>query len=217
MTKITSFLLIIFSLFSTTILTGCATHGVVTIPIKAPIVNPEFDGKTFTTQLFYSQPEPGLFTAGKQLQLKPIEDAQLSVGASRVLSHFNSLFKIQLPEGSIFVNKGISDYTLIIELYAKDKFGPSYADYDALLSLGKSFLTLGLGSAEYTIIADFNITYKLKDSKGNILYKKDFSVNEKVDHEKDAFDHFAMGDDLASELLEKNIVLTMNDFFKSTI
>ena len=198
-------------------LTGCATHGVVTIPVKAPIDNPAFEGKTFTTQLFYSQPEPGLFTTGKQLPLKPIEDAQLSVGASRVLSHFNDLFKRQLPEGSIFVNKGPSDYTLVIELYAKDKFGPSYADYDALLSLGKKLLTLGLGSSEYTIIADFNVKYKLKDSKGNILYKKDFSVNEKVDHEKDAFDSFAMGDDLASELLEKNIVLTMNDFFKSTI
>lgn len=208
---------IIFVLLFASVLTGCATHGEVNIPVKVAVDNPEFRGKVFSSEVLYSQPEPGVFSEGKQLPLKPIENAQVSVGASRVLSRFKELFMRQLPAEASLGAKENSDYTFTVELYAKDKKGPSFADFDLLASTGKSLLTLGLGSSEYTIIADFDVIYKIKDSDGNTLHEKSFSVFEEVDHEKGKLDGFDVGDDLAAKLLEKHIVLTMNDFFSSTI
>ncbi len=198
-------------------LSGCATHGEVTVPVKLAVDNPTFHGKTFSSELLYSQPEPGVFSDGKQQPLTPIEDANLSVGASRVLSQFNNLFSRQLPAAASLGPKENSDYSFTVELTAKDKKGPSFADFDMLASTGKSLLTLGLGSSEYTIIADFDVTYKLETTDGESVLEKSYSVHDEVDHERGKLDGYDIGDDLAARLLEKHIVLTMNDFFQSTL
>lgn len=198
------------------IITGCATHGVVTIPVKEPIENTAFSGRSIATDVFYSQPKPGIFSNGEIEPMKPIQDAKVSVGSSRVLARFKELFIQQLPLGSKIGSKEQSDYTVITELQAKDKLGPTYADYDFAATLGKKMLTFGLGSAEYTIIADFDVTYKLVDNKGAILTENTYNIHDEVDHERGGFDSFDVGDDLAAKLLEKHIVITMNQFFNET-
>ena len=84
------------------------------------------------------------------------------------------------------------------------------------LSTGKKLLTLGLGSSEYTIIADFDVTYKLLDNQGNLLSQETFTIEDEIDHERGGFDGYDIGQDLAAKLLEKNIVTTMNKFFSNT-
>lgn len=195
-------------------LLGCATHGQVKVPVLKAVENESFAGKTFSTEVYYSQPQPGLFSDGEKLPLKPIEEAEVSVGASRVLSRFQELFQRQLPAESSIGKKDNSDFIYIIELTAKDKKGPTFADYDILASTGKSLLTLGLGSSEYTIIADFDILYRLEDKNGKVIYEKSYTIHDEVDHERSKLDGFDIGNDLAAQLLEKHVVISMNDYFK---
>lgn len=192
---------------------GCATHGEVTVPVKQAVENPKFDNKTISSEVLYAQPKPGIFSGGEMQELKPIENAELSVGASRVLARFKELFARQLPLTTKMGPTGETDFTLITELTAHDKSGPAYADYDMAASMGKKFITLGLGSSEYTIRADFDVTYKLQNETGETLLTKTFHVEDSIDHERGGFDGFDIGEDLAAKLFEKNIILTMNDFF----
>ena len=203
-------------LFGLIILSGCATHGVVTVPVQSAVENPAFTDKTFSTKLYYSQPKPGIFSSGEVLPMKPIEESELSVGASRVLARYNELLTNQLPMNTKVTSSENGDFLFITELQAKDKSGPAYADYDMALSTGKKLLTLGLGSSEYTIIADFDVTYKLLDRSGKLLLQDTYTVHDEVDHERGGFDGFDIGQDLAAKLLEKNIVITMHDFFSKT-
>lgn len=203
------------ALFSV-VLMGCATHGQVNIPVQLAVEHQAFQGKSFSSEVLYSQPKPGIFSNGEQLELKPIQNAELSIGAARVLSRFKDLFMRQLPAEASLGNTENSDYKFVVQLFAKNKRGPSYADFDAMLSTGKKMLTLGLGASEYTIVADFDVTYQLLDSNNNLLFEKSYEVDDKVDHERGGFDSYDIGDDLAAKLLEKHIVLSMNDFFKAT-
>lgn len=198
------------------ILSGCATHGVVTVPVVQAVDNEAFENKTIATELYYSQPKPGVFSGGEVLPMKPISEAELSVGSSRVMARFNEILSHQMPMNTKVTNTENSDYVFVTELQAKDKKGPAYADYDMALSTGKKLLTLGLGSSEYTIIADFDVTYKLLDNQGNLLSQETFTIEDEIDHERGGFDGYDIGQDLAAKLLEKNIVTTMNKFFSNT-
>ncbi|HIF9221586.1 TPA: hypothetical protein ACX6QD_003092 [Photobacterium damselae] len=198
-------------------LSGCATHGVVTIPVQSAVENADFVNKTISTKLYYSQPKPGIFSGGEVLPMKPISEAELSVGSSRVLARYKELLSRQLPMNTkVAPENSNGDFLFITELQAKDKAGPSYADYDMALSTGKKLLTLGLGSSEYTIIADFDVTYKLLNHDGKLLLQDTYTVYDEVDHERGGFDGFDIGDDLAAKLLEKNIIITMHKFFLKT-
>lgn len=201
-------------IFALLMLAGCATHGVVTVPVKPAVENPIFTNKVISAELYYSQPKPGIFSEGEVLPMKPISEAELSVGSSRVLARYKELLAKQLPMNTtIAFEKNKGDFLLITELQAKDKAGPAYADYDMALSAGKKLLTLGLGSSEYTIVADFDVTYKLLDNKDKLLLQDTYTVHDEVDHERGGFDSTDIGQDLAAKLLEKNIVITMNEFF----
>lgn len=149
---------VLTSIIAILVLSGCATHGVVTIPVKPAVENVAFTDKSIATELYYSQPKPGIFSSGEVLPMKSIKDAELSVASSRVLSRFNEIMYKQLPINTKIDNHGESDFIFITKLQAKDKLGPAYADFDAALSFGKGLLTLGLGSKEYTIVADFDVT-----------------------------------------------------------
>ncbi len=198
-------------------LAGCATHGVVTVPVQSAIDNEYFANKTISTKLYYSQPKPGVFSGGEVLPMKPITEAELSVGSSRVLARYKELLSQQLPINTKVASEDNNgDFLFITELQAKDKAGPSYADYDMALSAGKKLLTLGLGSSEYTIVADFDVTYKLLDRDGKLLLQETYAVYDEVDHERGGFDGFDIGEDLAAKLLEKNIAITMHKFFLKT-
>ncbi|MFT7681780.1 MAG: hypothetical protein ACI935_001248 [Moritella dasanensis] len=207
---------LIGALTAITVLAGCATHGEVYVPVKVAVENQQFVDKSIATDIFYSQPKPGFMSGGEMLPMKPINEAEVSVGASRVLARFKELFAQQLPMGTSIGTKENSDFTFVTELQAKDKSGPSYADYDAAASFGKKLITLGLGSSEYTIIADFDITYKLLDKNGDVLTENTYSVNDEIDHERGGFDGFDIGEDLAAKLFEKHVVITMNQFFEKT-
>lgn len=70
------------------------------------------------------------------LELKPIENAEFSVGASRVLARFKELFARQLPLSTKISSVGEADFDLVTELTAHDKSGPAYADFDAAITFG---------------------------------------------------------------------------------
>lgn len=46
------------------VLAGCATHGEVSLPVKPAVENPQFENKTFSSEVFYAQPKPGIFSGG---------------------------------------------------------------------------------------------------------------------------------------------------------
>jgi len=192
---------------------GCATHAVVEQVVVQKINSQNFQNKSFEYDVLYSQPKPGVFSGGEQLPLMPIENAELSVASAKVLSRLNEILKSNLPDSVKIVDEK-GDYELQLAITAKDKKGPAYADYDMAASLGKSLLTLGLGSSEYTIVANFDVEYSLKDSKGVEIYKNKYSVDEELDHEKSKLEGHDIGHSLAEQLLNKHINLTIQDFLR---
>lgn len=207
---------LIGALTAAAILSGCATHGEVSVPVKQAVEIPAFVDKSISTDIYYSQPKPGILSGGEVLPMKPISEAEVSVGASRVLARFSELFAQQLPLRTSIGTKQNSDFVFVTELQAKDKSGPSYASYDVAASFGKKMITLGLGSSEYTIVADFDVTYKLLDKSGKVLTEHTYNVHDEIDHERGGFDGYDIGEDLAAKLFEKHIVITMNKFFEQT-
>ena len=198
------------------VITGCATHAEIEMPGVSEVYNEAFDNKTLSYQIMYSQPEPGMFNANKQMPMKPLKESKLSVASSATLRKMPEYIFEQLPTNVKRGEVGFSDYNLLIELTAKHKKGPAYADYEAMKSFGKSFLTLGLGSAEYDIIADFNVQYSLIKKDGTKIYSKKYTVNDRVDHERGKLESFNAVNDYSGKMLEKHLVMTLNDFFNET-
>ncbi len=192
---------------------GCANHAKIDMPVVSKVNADQWHGKSFQYEVFYSQPQPGIFTGGEQQQLKPLNEAQLSVGSAQVLADLPQILADQLPLGAKLTTDGQADYRLKIELIAHDKKGPTYADYEFGKNLAKSFVTLGMGADEYDIVADFDITYFLiaKDGK---TYSKAFSVKDSVDHERSAVEFKNNTFDYSSLLLRKHIMITSSDFLQ---
>ena len=203
-------LFLVISLF--VVLGGCATHAKIDTPSVTEVRHPIYENKSFHADVYYSQPEPGIFNGHKQQPLVPLKDAQLSVASAVTMKKFSSLVEAQLPPTASIKAKDLSDYVLRVELVCEDKKGPVYADHEFIKNIGKSFLTLGLGSSEYNIIADFSIKYEV--IKGDTeLFSKVYTVNESVDHERGKFESYSSVNDYPSVLLEKHLLLTLNDFF----
>ena len=74
-------------------------------------------------------------------------------------------------------------------------------------------MTFGFASSEYNIIANFDAKYRLIRS-GEEIFTKNYKVSESVDHERGDFDSFNTLNDYSGQLLEKHLILTLNDFFK---
>lgn len=191
--------------------TGCATHAKIDIPATSKVNTANWQGKSFSLDIYYSQPEPGIFTAGDQQELKPLKDAKLSVGAVQVLTNLPQTIMNQLPMNSIYTESSDTDYTLCVELVAHNKRGPTYADYELGKSLAKGLLTLGMGSDEYNIVADFDVKYTLTDRSGQ-SYEKAVAVKDIIDHERGSFELKDNTYDYAAELLKKHIMFTSSAF-----
>ena len=52
-----SVMILLFSI----VLSGCATKGVVNMPVIEPIQNKNLENKKVYVKVYYSQPEPGIF------------------------------------------------------------------------------------------------------------------------------------------------------------
>jgi hypothetical protein len=194
------------------IISGCASHAQINMPVVTEVISPAFENKTFSSEVLYSQPEPGIFSGGKQQELKSIGEQRLSVASASVLKKLPTLIQQQLPKSSKLLTQKGTDFDLTVEMIAHDKKGPAYADHEFLKSLGKNLLTLGFASSEYDIIADFDVKYVLTQ-KGSEVFTKSYKVKESVDHEKGDFDSFNTLKEFTSQLLEKHLTLTLNDFF----
>lgn len=204
-------LLILFGFIT---MTGCATHANISMPAVVEVQDKAYENKSIRYKILYSQPKPGVFNEKQQQPLKPIEQAELSVGSARVLKDLPTYIKQQLPKTVKVSNDKPSDLELIIELYAFDKKGPAYADFEFGKSLGKSLLTFGLGSSEYEIIADFNVKYILRKNNTEV-FSKTYEVKDQADHERSKLGDYKALDDFSSRMLEKHLILTLNDFLKT--
>lgn len=199
-------------LVGTAVLTGCATHAQISMPAVQQVNHQGFENKTFSNEVFYSQPKPGVFSGGEQLALKPLSEQELSVASANTLQKFSTYISQQLPKSSKVIDGNNSDYQLIVKMFAKHKKGPAYADYEVAKSLGKSLLTFGLGSSEYDIVADFDVIYELKHKGGLVLSKK-YTVKDSAEHERAKYEGYAHLNEYAGQMLEKHIILTLNNFF----
>ncbi len=193
---------------------GCATHADIQMPLIEKVARADWQGKHFRHEVYYSQPRPGIFTGGDQLPLVPIKSAELSVASAATLQKLPEILGKNLPQGAVSGGAGDYDYLLEIELVAHDKKGPTYADFEAMKSFGKKMLSLGLASSEYDIIADFDVTYRLKDKAGAVLHERDYRVKDSVDHERGDFESLNTAHDYAAQLLEKHINLTVGEFLQ---
>lgn len=199
------------ALIAVVLISGCATHAQIDMPVVTEVMSPAFENKTFSSEVLYSQPEPGIFSGGEQQELKPISEQTLSVASASVLKKLPTLIQQQLPKSSKLLMDKNTDFGLKVELVAHDKKGPAYADHEFAKSFGKNLLTLGFASSEYDIVADFDVKYVLTQ-KGSEVFSKSYKVDESVDHEKGDFDSFNTLKEFTSQMLEKHLTLTLNDF-----
>ena len=147
------------------------------------------------------------------MPLVPFNQAEFSVASAATLKKLPDYIFQQLPSTVKRADGSNSDLKIVVALIAHDKKGPAYADYEAGKSFGKSLLTLGLASSEYNIVADFDVKYSLY-SGTNLIFSKNYTVKESVDHERGTLEGFNSLNDFAGQLLEKHIILTLNNFFK---
>jgi hypothetical protein len=192
---------------------GCANHAKIEVPTTTKVSSPCWDERSFNVDIYYSQPEPGFFNSAEQLELKPLSEAKLSVGAVQVLANLPRTLMNQLPTNSSYSENDDADYLLTVELIAHHKRGPTYSEWETLKNFGKSMITLGLGADEYDIIADFNIKYILASSSGE-SFEKEFIVKDSVDHERSAIEFKNNTSDYAADLLSKHIMLTSSEFLE---
>lgn len=192
---------------------GCASHAQINMPAVTKVFNKGFENKSLFSEILYSQPEPGVFSGGNQMPLAPLKDAKLSVASAATLQNLPDYIYKQLPSSTRRAIDLPSDFKLRVELIAHDKKGPAYADYEFLKSFGKNLFTLGFASSEYDIIADFDVKYVLFRGEQKV-FSKEYKVAESVDHERGDFESHNSVNDYSAQLLEKHLILTLNDFFQ---
>ena len=197
------------------ILGGCATHAKIEMPAVTQVHHKSFEDKTMSYEIMYSQPKPGVFSGGQEMPLVPLEEAELSVASAATLKNLPEYIFRQVPASVKRAEKGEGDLKLIVELKAYDKKGPAYADFEFGKSLAKSLVTLGFASSEYDIVADFDAKYVLLSGNEEV-FSKSYKVDESVDHERGDFESYNSLNDYVGQLLEKHLILTLNDFFKES-
>lgn len=196
-------------------LTGCATHAQIDMPALERVHSGAFENKAFGYEILYSQPKPGVFSGGEQLPLEPLDKAELSVASAVALKRLPEYIYDQLPANVKRTDVKDADYVLHVELVAHDKKGPAYADYQTGKTTAMKLISLGLASANYEIIADFDAKYTLL-KHGQVVSQKSYAVKDSVDHQRGDFENFNSLNDYTGQMLQKHLILTLNDFFKST-
>lgn len=196
------------------VLAGCASHANITMPGVTAVESEMYADKSMSYEIMYSQLEPGMFRRAQQQELKPLEEAQLSVASSTILANIGDIIEGQLPRSTTVSKIGNTDFNLVIELIAYDKKGPAYPDYGYAKNFGTSMLTMGLGANSYNLVADFNVTYRLLEGD-KVVFEKDYRVEDTVAHKAGRTESVRMVYDYSARLMEKHLMLTMNEFFKS--
>ena len=194
------------------ILTGCGTHAKIDVPVTSKVDNSAWFGKKFHYSVRYSQPTPGVFSGGEEQPLVPLKQAKISQGAAMAFNRLADAIYNQYPLGVKRGGQDQYDYLLEIDLIAREKSGPAYPDYQMAESFGANVLTLGLAPANYDIIADFDVTYRLVDMNKEVLYEKEYKVHDSVEHQRKDFDSLNSLYGFSAQLFEKHIALTLSNF-----
>ena len=202
-------MLLVFALMF--VVSGCATHAKIDMPVISKVNKADWHGKEFRYEIYYSQPQPGIISGGQQQDLKPLSEAELSVGSAQVLGNLPQILADQLPLNAVVTDSEGADYQLRIEMVAHHKLGPTYPDYEFAKSFVKNLLTIGMAADEYNIIADFDITYFLKAKDGK-EFQKHFVVKDSVDHERGSTEFKNNTFDYSAVLLRKYIITTSSEF-----
>lgn len=193
------------------VLGGCASHAEIKMASVTKVHDSAYENKTLSYEILYSQPTPGMFSDGKQQPLTPLGKAKISVASASTLKDLPQLIFNQLPVSVKHSTKN-ADLTLKLEITAHHIRGPAYADYEIAKNFGKGLITLGLGSSEYDIVADFDVKYILFQN-GEEVFSKAFKVKDEVDHERGQFDSINTLTEFTSQMLEKHLILTLHNFF----
>lgn len=193
--------------------TGCATHATIEKPALSPVAKTTWNSKTLNYKVLYSQPEPGLFSDGEQQPMTPLKDANLSLGSRMVLKDLPTNLEEQMPAGVKLVSDDNSDYGLEIRITARNKKGPVYPEHQFLLSLVKNMFMFGLGPQEFVLVADFDAEYALSNKNGE-RFGKSFTVTDRMDHQKGAFEGAFSPYEFSALLMRKHMAVTLNDFLK---
>lgn len=205
----------LIALSATVVITGCATHAQITVPPVAKVYSQTFENKTFGHEILYSQPKPGVFSGGEQQPLLPLEKAELSVASAATLRRLPQYIYDQLPAtAKRAASPADADYVLHVELTAHDKKGPAFADYQAGKTAALKFVSLGMASNNYAIVADFDAKYTLLQ-QGQVVTEKSYKVKDSVDHQRGNFEGFNSLNDYTDQMLQKHLIMTLNDFFKA--
>lgn len=195
----------------------------VNMPSVQVIHNEEWENKKFDYDILYSQPKSQISGSEEQPPLMPF-DEKLSIVDARSVATFLAIRKFpdyllqQLPVGAKLGSDNDFDYKIIVEMEAHNKKGPVYASHEKVESAVTSLLTLGMTPNERELIADFKVTYRLLNSNGTELFDKSFNINNRVDHI--AYEGLYGTQriyDNESKLLEKYLVITLNEFITEYI
>lgn len=201
-----------FALLLIMILNGCATHADITVPALQQVPSDVWRDKSFSYQILYSQPRPGLASGNEMQPLGPFEHAELSAASAATLKKLPEYIAAQIPSSRVS-RDGAADYRLVVEIRAHHKRGPAYSDYEVGKSMAKNLLSLGFAASEYTIVADFEATYRLQTASGETVTSKRYDVKDAIKHQRSDFESLNSLNDYASQMLEKHLVVTLNDFF----
>lgn len=194
------------------ILGGCASHPDIKFKMFQPISSDAFNNKTFKYEVFYSQPEPGIFLISREQQaFAPLEQANVSLAATKTLTNLPNIINQQLPH-SVVLTQSNPEYLLKIFIKAHDVAGPAFADFEGVKSLVKHMFTLGLGSDEFNIVADYDIRYELYNNNKKIL-SKEYKINESLDDERSMSDSFDNPSRYAVQIFDEHMIETTHNFF----
>lgn len=169
-------------------LAGCATHAVIKDEPVTRVEDPAWAGKTVLITPRYSQPATGFLSGNDPLPAAKLEDAEKGSDVPAQLDAFRQALADTLPAGTQVVTSGAHDYELVAELTAYDAEGPAYADYRVGPTIIKRIITVGLGSAEHFITADYTLKLKLLGPDGNLLQSRGFQIQERLRHQSDWHD-----------------------------
>lgn len=204
---------LVFLLMVAVLISGCsANHANIAMPAVTKVYSTGFDNKAISYNILYSQPRPGITSDGDQLPLAPLNQAQVSVAAASTLKKLPDYIYEQLPSTVKRADAPAGDYYLVVELVAHHKKGPAYADYEAGKSFAKGMASFGFAAQEYQIVADFDVKYKLL-KQGKEIFQKSYKVKDSVAHQKGKFDGFNTLNEYTSQILEKHLIITLNNFF----
>jgi hypothetical protein len=193
------------------LLVGCATAARIDVPPQKTAVT-TWQQYLIGYQINYSQPKPGFLGSREQLPLTPLAQAELSAASRTILQNLPNVVAKRIPAKVVAAHEP-RHYTLVMDLVAREVRGPTYAERQHLSSIASNLVTLGFASADYKLIADFDVRYRLLDSRGGVISDRSYQPQEQLDHEHGDFELVQTLYSHAALLLERHVSLTLDDFF----